>query len=216
MWQFPEAFWTASTAYAAWCALALNTFGLIVLVRQLRLTEIAADAARLSADAASAGTKIALAQSRPWITVDVADQAVVVIGKDRDRLMMSIKATIRNVGKTPALLVIWHMIPVLKTDDESLARALAEFGARDEGTATTLFPEEERAFTGGRWIAVGPKDHIGMPHALCAVEYRSTVGGERHWTQVLVAEFPFSLEPPEAGRRDIGVVTMVQSCLQPT
>lgn len=101
MFQYPEAFWASSSAWAAWClgvfGLLANGVGLFFIFRQLKATDDNAKAALLAARAA-------VMETRPWIRVKFMSRAT--LKND----VFSLRVDWQNTGATPAVGLQVHTI----------------------------------------------------------------------------------------------------------
>lgn len=211
--QFPEGYWTGWANYAAWTAIVVNAAGLLILFFQMRLTADAAKAAEEGATAARMATEIALADSRPWLKVEISDGSSAKLGEAYPRwLGASVNVQVENVGRTPALNVRFHWHLLTDSSDRNVLEIIND-PAKHGLQGSVIFPGEVRGFCGSRRIVLDQDapDHV---QALIVIEYRSP-GGHRHITPVLAIEVP-SADPRGSGERSIELYAEVRDILQPT
>ena len=117
MFQYPEAFWASSSAWAAWClgvfGLLANGVGLFFIFRQLKATDDNAKAALLAAQAA-------VMETRPWIRVKFVHGARL---KDN---VLTLRVDWENTGATPAVGLQVHTVRVHQGEawDAAFERAM--------------------------------------------------------------------------------------------
>ncbi|MBD3819395.1 MAG: hypothetical protein IE912_10940 [Brevundimonas diminuta] len=203
----------ANDGVAAWAAIVLNGVGLWFIFRQLGLTQKAAESAQAGAIAARAATEIALAETRPWLKVELQDGATAKIGRNRDWLGANIRVFVENIGRTPATHVRFHWVLLTDTDDEILARLISDLPS-NALQGSVIFPGETTGFGGTQRIAL-PIDAPANVQAFIMVAY-SSPGGGQHVTPVLAVEIPWTLEEFNEGERPVELCVEVRSCLQPT
>lgn len=168
------AFYAAWSAAAAWIvglsSLVLTGGGLLFIWRQLKATELSADAARQAAVAAVAGT-------RPWVKLDV--KAEVEEGTRPGELVIMVDSQMTNVGATPAAHVEMH-VEIPETPDFSAVLDTIRIRARE---GVTLFPGESTEDSMG--VPLPPECIDGNTAILVVATYRAGGSQEVHVTPQL-------------------------------
>lgn len=203
----------ANDGVAAWAAIILNGVGLWFIFRQLGLTQIAAESAQAGARAAKAATEIALAETRPWLKVELEENASAKLGPNREWLAAHLRVVVKNIGRTPATHVRFHFKLLTKTDDANLLQLLGNLPS-NALQGSVIFPNDIKRF-GGQDRMMLPEGTPTNVQALIVVTYRSPGGGQ-HISPLLAVEVPWSGEDKEEGERVFEPSIDVRDILQPT
>lgn len=178
--------WVA--AIAAWVAILVSSFGLILIWFQLRASRASVAAAAQSAEAASAAAQTALMSERPWIAHRIDNNLTVELRGGE--LEIEVKWGWRNVGKTPAIRVIGivHFM-----EEGSDLYGACKIAMKLSAPAPTLFPNEEMLKTDK--LKLGPRAE--MPEVgwriMVAIVYGIPGDPER---RVTAAEYHLRLGEP--------------------
>lgn len=210
------AFWAGASAIAAYIGLFLTGSGMVFLWFQLKLNREAVELARRSATSAEAAVRASLADSRPWIMLGVEEGASAHFRlRPTPAVSVMLTATAKNVGKSPALAMRTHVMPLYTGSDGEIRAALEGFASATMRATSTLFPDEERRFTTGRWVEIDEVPaRAPIAQAILAVEYRSAASNEVHWTTAYVCEFPGADVLP--GPREVKIYQVFNAALQPS
>lgn len=207
--------WVAANGHGAtWAGIIVSAVGLVLVYRQLRLTARAAQSAEAGAAAAKVATDIALADTRPWLQVDIEEgSATANLRKGPPRnLQCYLRVVVTNIGRTPARDVTFHFVPLADSSDENLLKAINNL-PKGGLQKTVIFPDEVRYFGSGKSIEV--EESLFPPFkALIVLEYTSAVG--RHVTPLLATELSWDEGVQHLGERVAEVVEEVRTVLQPT
>lgn len=147
--------------------LCVTTGGLLFVWRQLKATEVSADAARRA-------TVAAVASTRPWIQVDV--DARVEPDDETGAPEIHISCVAKNVGSTPAVYV---EVRARISGDPDFLTLLSRL-KNEASNGVTLFPGQA---TREEIVIPLPEDAVGQNTVfVIAATYRSGGDGDVHMT----------------------------------
>lgn len=199
-----SAYWAAAAAMAAWLigliTLLVNGGGILLLWRQLKISEAAVKAA-------TTATEIAILEQRPWLKVEPMEGGHIYFRLgDNSSVMVHIRVEIENVGRTPAVMVDYRFRAVVAGDDPS--EALNDLKAKPAVAETTIFPDDTLVIpmTSGALTNLREGDFVAVD-VVCLVRYRSYASPDWHMTPLLLA-----IEPaPEPGVDEAAAPLEVQA-----
>lgn len=204
-----------ASAVAAWIfgcvGLLLNAGALVFVWRQLKASEVAANAAK-------AAVEVAQSETRPWIKVEPSDGATMSVGLNGSMSSgaVTMRVQIENVGKTPATCVVVRSeILITPSEKAGLVDRMAELANANGPDGSTVFPGDTLSITDTA-IRIFP-DQAMVPGfwLLCVVVYGSP-NGKRHITPLLLGENTLSSATVTTGRIEVDFLNLVKSELQPT
>ena len=181
-----SAYWAAAAALAAWLigliTLLVNGGGILLLWRQLKISEEAALAAR---DA----VRIAASETRPWLTLSLDDTRGGVRASS-PTLRAYGKVAVSNVGKTPALAVGVKYRVLIEPTNAEIAESFAALRLDMEGRTKVIFPDQTVRLSYWSGCEI-PSDDLGTRRQCklaALVTYSS--GAMEHETPVLFEVWP--------------------------
>jgi len=187
MWaDVATVYWAKWTAWAAWLGLiltlTLNAVALRLVWRQLKAAE---EASRTAAEMAD----LVYRDTRPWITVELADdQAELAYIPGQRALVAAATVIVTNVGKTPAFDVRVEITPLTSRDGPlpDYAATLDMYRA----AGSVIFPGNSVSKHMVRKLVVDGELVGG--NVFIVASYQATPGGPVHYTPHL---YTSSTEP---------------------
>ena len=181
-----SAYWAAAAALAAWLigliTLVVNGGGILLLWRQLKISEDAALAAR---DA----VRIAAAETRPWLQLGFSKlEGYVQFDPPRVRVWGFVD--INNIGKTPALSAGMLARLLIDPSRNDIISGLEELRGQIKTRNTIIFPSQilPTQFWLSERVDADDFRHENEIIVLVVANYSS--GAEEHETSAVIAVWP--------------------------
>lgn len=180
-----SAYWAGAAALAAWLigliTLVVNGGGILLLWRQLKISEAAATAA-------SDAVHIAASETRPWLKVSVGGLKGLVGSDGRLRVIGTIVIT--NVGKTPATNILVGSKVLVQPDAGAIAAAFTELKTEKTGLRAVVFPEEAAESISWNRLVIADDDRGRARDVRLAVLVRYSSKLNKHATPILLDIWP--------------------------
>lgn len=180
-----SAYWAAAAALAAWLigmiTLVVNGGGILLLYRQLKISEDAALAAR---DA----VRLAASETRPWLQVSLS-HAEGQVGANQ-HLRVQGHLVISNIGKTPAMNVWIGSRLLVQPVRGEVNEAFEQLRGEDRSRRPVIFPGQEVTTTSYDRVALSDNDFGKSRDVKLAILVRYFSANDSHETPVLLDVWP--------------------------
>lgn len=207
--HFPEAFWAASSAWAAWTigaiGLLLNAAGIYLLIAQLKANQIALKATAESAEAATEAARLARLDTRPWLKPILPGQVQCALLRDNEasyRLRFHFPLKLENVGRTPALMVSVTAQVIREPSAENIDHFLGRLAEAPIRTNSTVFPADTYGAAMDLNASIDEADFTSQVRIVCAalVTYREHPNGDVLSTPIVMSLSNIGASDPPAFR----------------
>lgn len=209
MFHQPEAFWAASSAWAAWTlgivGLFLNAAGIYLLIAQLKANRVALKSAADSADAATEAARLARLDTRPWLKPILPEEVQCGLLRNSDggyRLRFHFPLKLENIGRTPALMVSVTAQVTREPSAENIDYFLNRLAEAPIKTNFTVFPADTYAAPMDLNAPIETEDFTSQVRIVCTVlvTYREHVEGDVLSTPIVMTLSNIGASDPPAFR----------------